>query len=182
MLRLPDALRADLKDPVGPLYTDPAALLAAAGDGPLVTVGDVVTDYLLRETVPDVALVDDRTKRAPLEERVDRSPFDRTVHVENPAATLSRDLLAALRDALASEATTVLEVDGEEDLAAVPAIAIAPDGATVVYGQPDEGMVCVVVDAETRAAMRAFLAEMDGEREAAAALLDLDLDLDSAGD
>ena len=168
MLELPEALRAKLKDPVGPLHTDPAELLADAGR-PLVAVGDVVTNYLLRETTPDVALVDGQTKRAelPADERVESEAFDSVVHVENPAATLSRDLLAALADALGSDRTTLILVEGEEDLAAVPAIAVAPDGASVVYGQPDEGMVHVRVDEETRSAMREFLAQMEGDREGA---------------
>ncbi|WP_254545596.1 GTP-dependent dephospho-CoA kinase family protein [Halomarina pelagica] len=171
MLRLPDALRADLKDPVGPIYTDPSTLLADAGDGPLIAVGDVVTEHLLRETVPDVALVDGQTKRTPLDERVDLSPFDREVRVENPAATLSRDLLVALREGLAGGETVAVVVDGEEDLAAVPAIAVAPLGATVVYGQPDEGMVLVVVDETVRADMREFLGRMEGDVVAAEAAL-----------
>ncbi|MFC7156607.1 GTP-dependent dephospho-CoA kinase family protein [Halomarina halobia] len=171
MLRLPDALRAELKEPVGPIYTDAAALLADAGDGPLIAVGDVVTEHLLRETVPDVALVDGQTKRTPLDERVDLSPFDREVRVENPAATLSRDLLVALRAAVEGDRTTALVVDGEEDLAAVPAIAVAPTGANVVYGQPGEGMVLVVVDEEVRAAMREFLAKMEGDVVGAEAAL-----------
>ncbi|MFD1513772.1 GTP-dependent dephospho-CoA kinase family protein [Halomarina rubra] len=168
MLDLPDDLRAELKEPVGPLYTDPAELLADAGR-PLVAVGDVVTDHLLDETTPDVAFVDGQTKRTelPADRRIDTDAFERVVRVENPAATLSRGLLVALADALDSEATTLVLVDGEEDLAAVPAIAAAPDGASVVYGQPDEGMVHVRVDEETRTAMRDFLARMDGDREGA---------------
>ncbi len=175
MLDLPEALRAELKDPVGPVYTDAAALLEAAGR-PLVAVGDVVTDHLLRETIPDVALVVGMTKRTALDEEVDRSGFDREVRVENPAATLSADLLEALVEALGSEERTVIVVDGEEDLAAVPAIAVAPDGTSVVYGQPDEGMVHVRVDPETRAAMREFLARMEGDRAGARRVLGIGAD------
>jgi len=168
VLDLPDELRAELKDPVGPLYTDAGVLLADAGR-PLVAVGDVVTRHLLGETTPDVALVDGRTKRTelPSDERVDTDAFDSVVHVENPATTLSAALLAALADALAADARTLLVVEGEEDLAAVPAIAAAPDGTSVVYGQPDEGMVHVRVDKGTRAAMRDFLARMEGDHAGA---------------
>jgi hypothetical protein len=172
MLDLPDALRTELKEPAGPLHTDAADLLVDAGR-PLVAVGDVVTRHLLTETTPDVALVDGRTEREALAaaDRVDPETFDDVVRVENPAATLSRALLTALADALDAEATTLLVVDGEEDLAAVPAVAAAPDGASVVYGQPDEGMVHVRVDDESRAAMRGLLDLMDGDREGAYAVL-----------
>ena len=173
MLDLPAALRAELKDPAGPVYTDADALLEDAGR-PLVAVGDVVTHHLLGETVPDVALIDGMTKRTAVDEAVDRSAFDRELRIENPAATLSEQLLEALVEALDGDESTVIVVEGEEDLAAVPAIAIAPDGASVVYGQPDEGMVLATVDAETRAAMRDFLARMEGDREGAWRILGIE--------
>jgi len=75
-------------------------------------------------------------------------------------------------DALDDEAATVLVVDGEEDLAVLPAIVAAPAGASVVYGQPDEGMVHVVVTDETRAHVRELLERMDGDHERLFALLD----------
>ncbi len=56
-------------------------------------------------------------------------------------------------------------VDGEEDLVVLPAIMIAPDGASVVYGQPDEGMVHVVVDDEVRREVRALLERFEGDQE-----------------
>ena len=37
-------------------------------------------------------------------------------------------------------------VEGEEDLATLPAILYAPPGSVVVYGQPDEGSVLVKVN------------------------------------
>jgi uncharacterized protein (UPF0218 family) len=40
-----------------------------------------------------------------------------------------------------------IEVDGEEDLASLAAISLAPGGVTVIYGLPNKGVV--VVDATT---------------------------------
>ncbi|MFC6726763.1 DUF359 domain-containing protein, partial [Halobium palmae] len=59
-----------------------------------------------------------------------------------------------------------------EDLATLPAIVAAPLGASVVYGQPDQGMVHVPVTEETKAEARDLLARMDGDVDAALALLD----------
>ncbi|MDS0278852.1 GTP-dependent dephospho-CoA kinase family protein [Halomicroarcula sp. S1AR25-4] len=169
VLKLPDALRADLKEPMGRLYTDSAALLADAGD-PLVAVGDIVTYHLLEAgRVPDVALVDERTKRSAVDAAVSAAieGFDRRVSVSNPAATLTRALLVAMRDALDGDGTTLVDVDGEEDLAALPAVLAIPDGGSVVYGQPDEGMVLVMPDDATRERVRSLLDRMDGDTEAA---------------
>jgi uncharacterized protein (UPF0218 family) len=169
LLSLPRALRAELKEPLGPIYTEAAELLADAGD-PLVTVGDVVTYHLLRaDRRPDVALVDGKTKREAVEDDVWAAiaGFDRRVEVPNPAATLSASLLAELRATLdradAGTGTTLLVVEGEEDLAALPAVLAAPDGASVVYGQPDEGMVLAGTTPEHRAVVRDLLERMDGD-------------------
>jgi Uncharacterized protein conserved in archaea len=118
-------------------------MLAAAGE-PLVTVGDVVTYHVLEAgVVPFVALVDDRTERTAVDDRVaDRvaaATFDREVTATNPAATLTAELLSALRAALDSDETTLVGVDGEEDLATLPAVVAAPANGSVVYGQPGEG-------------------------------------------
>ncbi len=171
-------LRPELKEPMGRLYTDPAALLAAAGE-PIVTVGDIVTYHLVEAgRVPDVALIDRRTERAAVDEEVAAAigGFDRTVHVDNPPATLTADLLTALREgvARAGEAggSTLLEVDGEEDLATLPAILVAPEGASVVYGQPGEGMVLVEVGRDSTARARDLLSRMEGDDRRLFAILE----------
>lgn len=171
VLELPEDLRTELKEPLGPIYTDAERLLADA-TLPIVAVGDVVTYHLLEAGhVPAVALVDERTKRAAVEESVretvfDASSFTETVTVENPAATLTAALLDALADALAdTDRTTLIVVDGEEDLATLPAVLGVPDGASVVYGQPDEGMVLASADDATRQRVRSLLERMDGASE-----------------
>jgi hypothetical protein len=182
LLSLPRSLRGELKDPLGPIYTDTAALLADAGD-PVVTVGDVVTYHLLRaDRRPDVALVDGLTKREAVDDEIWAAidGFDRRVEVPNPAATLSVSLLAELRAAFdrtgADEGTTLLVVEGEEDLAALPAVLAAPDGASVVYGQPDEGMVLAGTDPDERAVVRDLLERMDGDTDRAFEALGVEAD------
>jgi len=168
LLELQPALRPELKAPMGALYTEPAALLADAGD-PLVAVGDVVTYHLLEAgRVPDLALIDERTQRSAVDEAVADAitGFDRTVAVENPAGTLTRGLLDAMRAGLDSDATTLVDVDGEEDLAALPAVLMVSAGASIVYGQPDEGMVLVAPDAAVRERVRSILTRMDGDSDA----------------
>lgn len=173
VLELPDELRHELKEPFGSLYTDAETLLADAGD-PLVAVGDIVTYHLIEAgRVPDVALVDERTKRVEVDDEVKAavSGFDRRIEVENPPATLTGALLSALSDGLQSPETVLVDVDGEEDLAALPAILAVPAGGTVVYGQPDEGMVLVEPDEATRNRVRSLVERMDGETERALLLL-----------
>ncbi|PSP74597.1 DUF359 domain-containing protein [Halobacteriales archaeon QH_6_68_27] len=178
VLELQPALRGRLREPFGPVATDIGVALASAGS-PLVTVGDIVTYHVLEAgCVPGLALVDERTKRATVDDEVSETvadaPFDRVREVENPPATLTADLLAAVVDGLA-EGTTLVRVDGEEDLAALPAIAAAPDGASVLYGQPDEGVVHVTVD-EVRGRVVDLLGLMDGDSDRAFETLGVDAD------
>jgi hypothetical protein len=176
MLRLPADLRGAFKDPMGRVYTDPVDLLRDADqtEGPMVAVGDVVTFHLRQaDRDPDVAVIDGKTKREAVDEAVKEvldGDADR-IEVENPPATISEALLDALVSALDAEDPTVLFVDGEEDLATLPAIVAAPVGASVVYGQPDEGMVHVPVDEETKAEARELLSKFEGDVEAALARL-----------
>jgi uncharacterized protein (UPF0218 family) len=163
VVRLPDDLRDDLKPPLGPVFTDVDALLEAAGT-PLVTVGDVVTAHLERAgRRPHLAVIDDRTERSPVDDAVQSAISAPDRSVENPAATVTGSLVQAMRSGLASDDPTTIFVEGEEDLAALPAVLLAPDGASVVYGQPGEGMVLVSVDPDIRNQVRSLLERFDGD-------------------
>lgn len=176
VLELPDHLRGELKDPFGPIYTDATELLAVAGR-PVIAVGDVVTYHLLQAgTTPDVSLIDGKTEREAVDDHISAGieGFDTRLTVANPAATLTDDLLSALRRALDSADTTVIVVEtGEEDLAAVPAIVAADEGAAVVYGQPGAGMVLASVDEALKSELRGLMERMDGDVSLARRLLDL---------
>jgi uncharacterized protein (UPF0218 family) len=74
-------------------------------------------------------------------------------------------VVRALRRALSTDNPTTILVDGEEDLVALPAIVAAPEGASVVYGQPDEGMVHVQVTDDHRTDMRDLLERFEGDTE-----------------
>ncbi|WP_435074153.1 GTP-dependent dephospho-CoA kinase family protein [Halorubrum sp. HHNYT27] len=180
MLTLPESMRDAFKEPLGPVTADADELLAdaaetrgerAAPDAPIIAVGDVVT-YHLREAgrVPDVALIDGKTEREAVDAEIEAAlaaADARRIHVDNPPASLSAELLEALGEALSDADPVIIEVTGEEDLAALPAILAAPDGASVVYGQPGEGMVRVEVTPESRAEARELFETLDGDIEAA---------------
>jgi uncharacterized protein (UPF0218 family) len=196
LLTLPESLRDAFKEPLGPVTTDAGALLEAVdetserhaspeeGSPLLIAVGDVVT-YHLREAgrVPDAALVDGKTEREAVREEIAAAlaaTEERRIGVENPAAALSAALLDALANALAAAEPVTVEVTGEEDLAALPAMLAAPLGSTVVYGQPGEGMVRVAVTPETRRRARELFDGLTGD--VAGAYEILGVDPDGAGD
>uniref|UniRef100_A0A7D5GKE5 GTP-dependent dephospho-CoA kinase n=2 Tax=Natrinema halophilum TaxID=1699371 RepID=A0A7D5GKE5_9EURY len=151
---------------MGPIETDAGRLLADV-DGPLIAVGDVVTYHLLQAgRQPDVALVDERTKREAVDEEIRRTVTeDTTIEAVNPPAGISENVIEALIEGLSSDEPTTILVEGEEDLMALPAIVVAPNGASVVYGQPDEGMVHVTITDDHRADVRSLLDRFEGDTE-----------------
>lgn len=155
--RLPKSLRARLKEPLGPIV-DEEQLLAMEQEGrlgrPLICVGDMVCETLLRLGFePKVLVYDLVTLRGPVPGAVEKTLTEhgsRLVEVQNPPATVTRELEEELLNALARDETTRIRVDGEEDLAGLPAIIHAPEGATMIYGMPNQGLVPVSVTGESR--------------------------------
>jgi uncharacterized protein (UPF0218 family) len=191
VISLPDSLRSAFKEPFGPVYTNTDQLLAAVREAdadteadtdtaadsaaPLIAVGDVVSYHLLEAgRQPDVAVIDGKTEREAVDAEIAAAladPDTATRHVANPPAELSKPLLVALREAIESPDPVTIIVDGEEDLATLPALVVAPLGGSVIYGQPDEGMVHVAVTDESTANARRLLGSFAGDTEAALALL-----------
>lgn len=161
--RLPTALRPLLAQPFGPVYGTERALKAVRGRS-VVAVGDVVTQTFLRNDVlPKLMLVDGLTQRGTrVQDALEGLPANvRRVTVPNPPATITQPLLAAMDRALREKGSTLIQVQGEEDLAALPAMIMAPDGTAVCYGQPNEGVVVVLVTPEVRARAQDILRQMD---------------------
>jgi len=162
--RLPKGLRPRLAKPMGRLYSPNELSSEEFRDTVLrapmvITVGDRVTETIGNlGRVPDVQVIDGR------ENRIDRElpdvPFSRLVSVSNPAGTITQKAIDGIREAFEGMKPVRVLVNGEEDLLAIPVIAISPLSAQVFYGQPGEGIVVVGVGADTKSRNREILAEM----------------------
>ena len=149
---LPWSLRAKLKEPHGTLLKnmDEALNLISREKPPLiVAVGDVTAKVLAEAGVKVAIYVTDgkveRKASEPLSLQIEKLS-----RVRNPPGTISLEAAEALKKALASGRKTLIMVEGEEDLLTLVAVAYAPDGALVFYGQPGEGLVAVKVNGEKR--------------------------------
>jgi hypothetical protein len=67
--------------------------------------------------------------------------------VKNPPSKITKELQDAVKDAVPP---LKIIVEGEEDLATLPAILMAQFGSVVAYGQPNEGIVLVEVTKEKK--------------------------------
>jgi len=146
---LPEELRPLLKSPLGRLFSNVRDLVDKIREKPpklLISVGDRVTmEIISKGVMPDLAIIDLREMRKPVSPRMKSALLSRAKHVirvKNPAGSLTPALFSAICGA---ERGTVIKVEGEEDLATLPAIALSPAGSCVVYGQPGEGLVLVRV-------------------------------------
>jgi uncharacterized protein (UPF0218 family) len=130
----------------------------------LISVGDVTTFHLLEAgIIPDICIVDDRTKRKPVSSDVSARNRDKVyeeVSVDNPAGIITDELIRTLCEAFASEKLLRIFVRGEEDLATLPVILLAPLGSIVLYGQPDEGVVFVEVTGKKKEEIRALFEKL----------------------
>ncbi len=103
LLLLPESLRSVLKEPLGKLCRGNGLECVLAMDTDLraakkiVAVGDMTAFYFLKASiVPDLAIVDNKTKRMPAPDHVRRSlehDSYKTIEVKNPPATLTKDLI-----------------------------------------------------------------------------------------
>jgi GTP-dependent dephospho-CoA kinase len=152
-LELPEEMRAELARPIGQMVSAGELRKHIKESPRVVTVGDVVTITLLQMSIePDVAVFDYKTQRSEdkgSKERIAKMG-GRLVKVENPAGKITRALWREVRDAVNAHERIKVEVSGEEDLAALVAIATAPEGTHVIYGIPQRGLVVVDVSPETR--------------------------------
>jgi hypothetical protein len=99
---------------------------------------------------PDVVVIDFKIVRKPAADRFKQTveAFEATtIKVKNPAGVITQELREALE---AGNPPLKIIVDGEEDLATIPAVLSAPLGSVVAYGQPGEGLVLIEVTEQKR--------------------------------
>ncbi|MCD5409973.1 MAG: DUF359 domain-containing protein [Methanocellales archaeon] len=171
-LRLPKELRIELKKPFGNLYKgrELECIRSIKHDfrnpTKMISVGDLATFYLIKSgTIPDIGVVDGMIMRKPAPEEVVRGTMVaefRNISIDNPAGRITEELIFALRESLENDKPTRIFVNGEEDLATLPAVILSPISSVVIYGQPDMGVVAVSVTDTKKEEARTLLRRMEG--------------------
>jgi len=162
-LKLPAEMRPTLRKPFGRLVEGDGAKAAGKvkemiGGSRAIVVGDASYENLLAVNVkPHLAVLDFKVKRKPYKR------YPAKVTVENPPGMITSSLWSAIEENLGGGG--IIGVDGEEDLAVIPAVLEAEFGDVVLYGQPDEGMVFIKVDEEVKERVAMLLRIMESLQE-----------------
>ena len=173
MYKLLEAAKPAFARPWAPVLSGDEAVRRVRGKY-LISVGDVVTETFLKAGIePHVSIVDGKTRRhEALVEDARLLATDRGLlcfPVENPAGTITDALWQGVTSALSSGRSSAIVVEGEEDLAAIPAVLLGPEGAIVAYGQPpvtslgvhEGGVVLIEITPESRAQVKELLSKME---------------------
>ena len=152
MLRLDAELNkdiiAELKKPLGKLYPDfEDAIDDIKSSEFLISVGDATFNNLTKyELYPNIGIIDNLIQRKNHTHEFIHA--DNILKADNPAGCITDDLWETIGQALElsnNGECYVIEVAGEEDLAVLPCILMASEDTTILYGQPNEGLVVLKV-------------------------------------
>ena len=143
-----EELRKELEKPFGELVEDDSL---ENYSGLLVTVGDVTTQRFNKLGLGQkISVIDFKVKREKVFSSILSLGFlglEKIIHVNNPPGTIVPQLFIAAKSAFSdSDKRIIIQIEGEEDLSVLPLVLAAPLGATIFYGQPNEGIVKVLVD------------------------------------
>jgi len=162
-LTLPVELRGELKRPLGEVVNEEQLEILLRTAKTLVSVGDLSSLTLYNMgIIPDIAIVDFKTQRDDISHM--KAQIQKigqiVINVECPPGIITRQLWDAIENAYQMEEKVRIEVFGEEDLAALPCICLAPENTAVVYGLPDTGIVVVFAGKEAKMKVKDVLTKM----------------------
>jgi len=161
-LILPDNLRPELSKPLGNVLNGDAigSSIENHRSGIIITVGDITTTIVLTAgVVSNLLIIDFLVNRKQYETNIDNLQVYRKNIVSGPGY-IAKDAIAFIQKwRMHPTEKVVLVVTGEEDLLTLPAVAYGPLGAVVYYGQPNHGLVEVVITDEKQREATTLLAK-----------------------
>ncbi len=159
MLKLPKSLRQELRKPFGELHKsinliEKSLQKQLEEEKLIISIGDVTSMKLFECGIhPQICIVDNLTKREPIEHNLDHT--NNIKYVDNPAGVLTDEFIEVCTESIkeaSNKNPLIIQVNGEEDLAVLPCVINSPKDTFILYGQPNEGVVLVKVnEAYTRA-------------------------------
>lgn len=163
MYKLPAELRSELRNSIGEIINEDQ--LKYKVKGRVVAIGDEVTLTLKKVGIePDMCVVDFKSRRKKFGEEQQKkikTIGEQVIIVANPPERITRELWESISIGYSSKKRTRIEVEGEEDMAALPAILLAPKDTTVIYGLPSKGIAVIDVKEKQKEIVRDVLNKME---------------------
>ena len=133
----------------------------------LVAVGDIVSRNLLQANIKlNVFIIDGKTLRTS-KETIGKSG-KHVLNLKNRPALIEKKSWEILKKAYSLNQLVEIRVEGEEDLLALPAVILAPNGSLVFYGQPEipeikgpSGLVMIIVNDEKKKEFQGYIDQMN---------------------
>lgn len=113
----------------------------------IISIGDETTNNLLNDDIiPKIGIIDNIIERKTSKHNIEYNAI--TLNAVNPPGAITDELWETIKKAflLSGKSNVLIIVDGEEDLAVIPCVLMAPEGSIILYGQPGEGVVLVETD------------------------------------
>lgn len=113
----------------------------------IISIGDATTKNLLdANIIPKIGIIDNKIEREISKHKIEYDAI--TLNADNPPGTITDELWEVIEKAkyLAKGSNVLIVVNGEEDLAVIPCVLMAPKNSIILYGQPGEGIVVVEAD------------------------------------
>lgn len=162
-LELVPEIREKLKEPHGELYKKTTEIIEKTNPKKTISVGDLTTYNLLKSDFhPKIAIIDGKVerKKTPKSKKILDAPNYSKVKTKNPPGQVTDELMKEIRKAIKNDHKTIINVDGEEDLAVIPSIKYAPKSYQILYGQPKKGIVRVKVNPESKQKIEKIIGKM----------------------
>ena len=159
-LVLPAGNREEFKAPIG-REMDDSELDSFDAQTTLITVGDVVSLTFRKHGIrPFLSIYDGKTERREMTEFAILVQDEERDEVVSPAGMITAELARSIRGRIEGTGGLIL-VDGEEDLALLPCILMAPIGTNIVYGWPGKCMMLVTTDEDIRTKATQLMVKME---------------------
>jgi len=154
-LVLPENLREEFQKPFGELLLNISGL-SEDEKNLVITVGDVTAKAFNGKSLgQNLSVIDFRVAREKKFVHIKELDFmgdEAIFNADNPAGFVTASLFKKLAEIfkLGIREKTILQVNGEEDLAVLPLVLLVPLNTIIYYGQPNKGLVKVAVSEEVK--------------------------------
>ncbi|MDO8583366.1 MAG: pantetheine-phosphate adenylyltransferase [bacterium] len=154
-LQLTQDLREEFQKPFGEIQADDRNL-SKNENNLVITVGDVTAKKFNEKYLgQNISVIDFNVAREKKFSDIKELGFsgdEQIFTVNNPAGYISSYLFKKIAEIFKSDVRdkTILKVNGEEDLAVLPLILFSPLNTIIYYGQPNIGLVRLVVSEESK--------------------------------